>query len=246
MFLLRFYLVYQKIGMCFIESVFNIDHRYMQDKKSRINVAVCDDHQVVLEGLRLIMDSIDKFHLSGMFHTSESLISFLKNVDTLPDVIILDAHLGSNQNGLDVIRQVENPHRFRWILFSSYVDKYLAFQAEKAGFQACLSKEVPASVLISVLTEENRQRSFVCHPQIQHDEKTKRNMEAIILAKLSLTKREEEVMGVICSGINAKAGADKLHISIYTFETHKKNIFRKFDINSTNELMRIAMDFNLV
>ena len=61
-----------------------------------------------------------------------------------------------------------------------------------------------------------------------------------------LTKREEEVMGVICSGINAKAGADKLHISIYTFETHKKNIFRKFDINSTNELMRIAMDFNLV
>lgn len=232
--------------MCFIESGFIIDYRYMQEKKKRINIAVCDDHQVVLEGLRLIIDSVDNLNLSGMFHTSESLISFLKNVDTLPEVIILDAHLGNNQNGLDVIGQIENPHRFRWILFSSYVDKYLAFQAEKAGFQACLSKEVPATVLISVLTEGNKQTSFVCHPQISNDEKTKRNMEAVLAAKSTLTRREAEVMNVICSGINSKSGADKLHISIYTFETHKKNIFRKFDINSTNELMRIAIDFNLV
>ena len=71
-------------------------------------------------------------------------------------------------------------------------------------------------------------------------------MENVLEAKASLTKRETEVLGEILTGSSAKDSANKLHISIYTFETHKKNIFRKFDVNSTNELMRIAIDFNLV
>jgi two-component system nitrate/nitrite response regulator NarL len=216
----------------------------MNTDKLQINLAICDDHQVVLEGLRLILNQVENLNLVGMFHTPESLIGFLEHAEIPPDVIILDAHLGNNKNGLDVLSQVPNSKKYRWILFSSYVDKYLAFQAEKAGFQACLSKEVPASVLVNVLTDTNIER-FVCHPQIQNDEKFRRNMENVLEAKASLTKRETEVLGEILTGSSAKDSANKLHISIYTFETHKKNIFRKFDVNSTNELMRIAIDFNL-
>jgi DNA-binding NarL/FixJ family response regulator len=209
-----------------------------------IRVAVCDDHQVVLEGLKLIFSQVKGIDIAGMFHSPDSLLSFLQSTSIPVDVIVVDAHLGNNKNGLDVLSQLPNPKQYRWILFSSYVDKYLAFQAEKAGFQACLSKEVPASLLVNVLTDFSSDH-FVCHPQIQTDEKFKRNMEMVLEAKASLTNRETEVLSIILTGAGAKDCANKLHISIYTFETHKKNIFRKFDINSTNELMRIAIDFNL-
>ncbi len=236
---------YTKIKVLLLEVTSLILNQFiMLHKISQINVVVCDDHQVVLEGLRLILDQVEHVNLIGMFHTPESLIGFLEHCDAPPDVIILDAHLGNNKNGLEVLTQMPNPKQYKWILFSSYVDKYLAFQAEKAGFQACLSKEVPASVLVNVLTNPSSDH-FVCHPQIQTDEKFKHNMEIVLEAKASLTKRETEVLSMILTGAGAKDCANKLHISIYTFETHKKNIFRKFDINSTNELMRIAIDFNL-
>lgn len=212
-------------------------------KPKSIKVAVCDDHQVVLEGLRLILDQLENISLVGLFDTPDSLIEFLEHSDNPPDVVILDAHLGNNKNGLDVLLKVPNYKKYRWILFSSYVDKYLVFQAEKFGFQACLSKEVPVSVLVDVLLDNNA--NFVCHPPFPADDKLKRNMEVVLEAKDNLTKREIEVLGMILTGAGAKDCANTLHISIYTFETHKKNIFRKFDINSTNELMRIAIDYNI-
>jgi len=215
----------------------------MSTKNNQINVVICDDHQVVLEGLRLIFNQSENIHITGIFHDGATMISFLETAATRPDVIVVDAHLGKNENGLDLINKVKDKSLYRWILFSSYVDKYLVFQAEKYGFQACLSKEVPASVMLSII-HEVEPRSFICYPAISRDENSRKKIESILEAKKGLTKRELEVMSMILTGENSKECADKLHISIYTFETHKKNIFRKFDINSTNELMRIAMDFN--
>lgn len=210
----------------------------------KINVAVCDDHQVVLEGLRLIFETAAHIYPVGMFYTPEYLINFLKDSHTPPDVIIIDAHLGNNKNGLDIPSQVPNPKQYRWILFSSYVDKYVAFQAEKAGFQACLSKEVPANFLISTVSDPQNLR-FVCYPEVPSNEKLKRRMEIVHESIQTLTKRESEVLQVLLSGESSKECSNRMHISVYTFETHKKNIFRKLDINSSNELMRIAIDFNI-
>jgi DNA-binding NarL/FixJ family response regulator len=153
--------------------------------------------------------------------------------------------LGNNLNGIDLLSKVNQFERFRWILFSSYVDKYLAFQAEKAGFQACLSKEVPSHVLISLIGNITQDR-FVCYPPFAGDDQAKKRIENLHNAIDSLTKRERQVMDILMQGLNSKECAERLHISIFTFETHKKNIFRKLDINSTSELMRIAMDFKFV
>jgi DNA-binding NarL/FixJ family response regulator len=191
----------------------------------------------------LILNQLENIVLVGIFNTPESLIEFLELADSPPDVIILDAHLGNNKNGFDVLLKVPGYKKYRWILFSSYIDKYLVFQAEKSGFQACLSKEVPVSVLVSVLLDNNA--NFVCHPPFPSDEKLKRRMEMVHESIQTLTKRESEVLQVLLSGVSSKECANRMHISVYTFETHKKNIFRKLEINSTNELMRIAIDFNI-
>jgi DNA-binding NarL/FixJ family response regulator len=210
----------------------------------KIKVVVCDDHQVVLEGLRLILEKTDAIEVADVFQDPKALVSFLNQAPTPPDVVIIDAHLGNNENGLDIRNQVPNAKLYKWVLFSSYVDKYLAFQAEKFGFYACLSKEVPARVLTSVLLNTNHDQ-FVCYPEIPSDEKLKRRMEIVYESIQSLTKRESEVLQVLLSGVSSKECANRMHISVYTFETHKKNIFRKLEINSSNELMRIAIDFNI-
>jgi DNA-binding CsgD family transcriptional regulator len=89
------------------------------------------------------------------------------------------------------------------------------------------------------------QNQFVCYPEIPSDEKVRRRMEMVHESIQTLTKRESEVLQVLLSGVSSKECANRMHISVYTFETHKKNIFRKLEINSSNELMRIAIDFNI-
>jgi two-component system nitrate/nitrite response regulator NarL len=210
-----------------------------------VRVAVCDDHQVVIEGLKLILTENKGVEIVGMFQDPYELIGFLNHEQNQADVVITDAHLGNNLNGIDLLSKVNQFERFRWILFSSYVDKYLAFQAEKAGFQACLSKEVPSHVLISLIGNITQDR-FVCYPPFAGDDQAKKRIENLHNAIDSLTKRERQVMDILMQGLNSKECAERLHISIFTFETHKKNIFRKLDINSTSELMRIAMDFKFV
>lgn len=217
----------------------------MKIESGKIKVVVCDDHQVVLEGLRLIIQQTPFIELVGMFHLPETLIAFLNQSHQKVDVVIIDAHLGNGKNGLDIPALVPNFNSYRWILFSSYVDKYLAFQAERAGFNACLSKEVPSSVLISTISTME-ELGFVCYPQLDSDDSGIKNMELIHNAISSLTKRERQVMDILLKGYSSKECADHLHISIFTFETHKKNIFRKLEINSTSELMRIAIDFKFV
>ncbi len=215
------------------------------DKK--INVAICDDHQVVLEGLRLIFQQTPQINLMGVYNTPEALINFLNQTETPPQVILIDANLGEHKNGIDIPSKVNNPRRFRWVLFSAYIDEYLVFRAQKEGFFACLSKEVPSKMLIDVILDSTPGiKRFICFPPLYSDEKQYHKMEVVDSALKSLTKREHEIMAELLKGMSSKESANNLHISIYTFETHKKNIFRKLEINSTSEFMRIAIDFNLI
>ncbi len=218
-----------------------------ESNEQRINVVICDDHQVVLEGLRLIFQQTPQINLIGVFNTPEALIAFINQTETPPHVILIDANLGEHNNGLEIPSKVNNPRRFRWVLFSAYVDEYLVFKAQKEGFFACLSKEVPSKILLGVILDSSPGvKRIICFPPLYSDEKKYHKMEVVDAALKSLTKREHEIMKELLNGLSSKECANNLHISIYTFETHKKNIFRKLEINSTNEFMRIAIDFNLI
>lgn len=204
-------------------------------------VIVCDDHQVVLEGLNLILNSTSKINLVSMCQTKQEFQEVqLKS----GDVIIVDAQLSKDYNGIQLKLDTPNAEAYHWILFSAYVDSYLVYRAENAGFKACLSKEVPSEILIETIFSLS-EIDFFNYPPTTDNNKGKSEIENRLAAYQSLTHREKSVMKELTSGNSSKDIAERLHISVFTLETHKKNIFRKFDIKSIAELIRIGVDLRL-
>lgn len=209
--------------------------------KPKVNVVICDDHQVVLAGLNLIFSECEDINVVGIFQDVAAMEAFLNtNHGIEPQVVVIDAQLG--QSGLDVPKLFEGSKRVRWFLLSSIVDKYLVYKSRINGFSGCISNEVSADFIINAVI--NPSDNFITFPHF--DDEVTAQFENVYNAISLLTKRELEIIQVISTGMSSKKCAEMLHISILTLETHKKNVFRKFDIKSISELMRIVVDFKLV
>ena len=209
--------------------------------KPKVNVVICDDHQVVLAGLNLIFSECEDINVVGIFQDVVTMEAFINaNHCIEPHVVVIDAQLG--QSGLDVPKLFEGSKRVRWFLLSSFVDKYLVYKSRINGFSGCISNEVSADFIINAVI--NPSDKFITFPHF--DDVVTTQFENIYNAISLLTKRELEIIQVISTGMSSTKCAEVLHISILTLETHKKNVFRKFDIKSISELMRIVVDFKLV
>ncbi len=182
------------------------------------------------------------FHVVGLFQNGSQLKQFLKLSPNAVDYVIIDAQLQA-ESGFEIATEIlENgPHKI--ILFSSFVDSYMILKAKKIGFYACISKEIQSSDFISLLKYPNNE--FTSFPDIRLLTNVNK-VEEIISAFSLLTKREIEVVKILVKGKSSRDSADELNISTYTLETHKKNIFRKLEINSIGELIHLAHEFKLV
>lgn len=207
-------------------------------------VVVVDDHQVVLEGMNLILSSANNIELVALCQSKQEFDKVEREHLKVGDIIIVDAQLNKDYHGIQLMQETPKTERYKWILFSAYVDKYLVFRAESAGFQACLSKEVPSGILLETILSVGNM-PFFTYPPIEGQATERTAVEGKLRAYNNLTQREKSVMKVLTSGNSSKECAEILHISIHTLETHKKNIFRKFEVNSVAELLRIGIDLKI-
>ena len=158
------------------------------------------------------------------------------------NIVILDAQL-KNESGFEIAKEIRIYGMFKIIMFSSFVDSYLILKAKHAGINACISKDIDSQHLIQII--KNESLLFCSYPEFETNEDTMK-CEELVSAIGLLTKRELELMRELVSGNVSRELADKLNISIYTLETHKKNIFRKLEINSIGELINIAHKYRIV
>ena len=207
-----------------------------------IKVVICDDHQVVLQGLSMILSEDAGFQVVGLFQNGSLLKQFLSIPTNEVDYVIIDAQLQS-ENGFEIAQNILAHQLCKIILFSSFVDSYMILRAKKIGFFACISKEIQSTEFIHMLKYPSKE--FVSFPNIKHLSNVSK-AEEIISAFSLLTKREIEVVKILVIGKSSRDSADTLNISTYTLETHKKNIFRKLEINSIGELIHLAHEFKLV
>lgn len=216
----------------------------MKGTTKKINIALCDDHQVVLQGLNQILASENAFEIVGLFGNGSELLSFLSqyNSQNEPQVIVVDAQL-KHESGFELASQIRKLGVYKIILFSSFVDEYMILKAKNVGINACISKDIASDQLIKII--KNPSLDFVSYPKLEGSNNNIK-FEELISAIDLLTKRELELVKVLVSGKLSRDLADELNISVYTLETHKKNIFRKLEINSIGELIHLAHKSRLV
>lgn len=211
--------------------------------EQRRSVVICEDHEIVYTGLKLILDQSDDFEIIGHVQSGAELLPLLQQYQA--DVLILDLNL-PDTDGFSLLKAVRevNKHIFV-IILTMYQENHLIQRAKDEGANAYLLKNASNEELLQALRQVSHQSFFVTselHLDNDHHDLFKDEFSQ----KMKLTRREIEIIRLLAMGNTSLQASVVLSISQHTVDTHRKNIFRKLKINNIADLVRFAHDAKII
>ncbi|OPY66851.1 MAG: Oxygen regulatory protein NreC [Syntrophorhabdaceae bacterium PtaU1.Bin034] len=208
----------------------------------KIKVLLADDHTIVREGIKFLLQSRD--HFAVVAEVSNGREAVHKTRELKPDIVIMDISMPI-LNGLEATRQiVEDCPGCKILVLTMHEDRETVRQILKAGAAGCLVKKSAASDLFTGIEAVYRGEAFFS-PSI-----SKMLLEDYISvsgpAEEILSPREREVLQLIVEGHTNKEIADILCISFKTVEGHKDNIKRKLGVQDQTELIKYAIQKRMI
>ncbi len=210
---------------------------------TRPTVVLADDHTLVLEGLRKILET--EYDVVGTAEDGRVLLNVAQEQN--PDVVVMDISM-PQLNGLDAGRQLHKMLPTCKIIFlTMHAEPTYAKEAFQAGASGFLLKRSAASELILAIQAVLKDQFYVT-PAIAKDlllplvGEAKRSSHK----KPPLTPRQREVLQLVAEGKAVKDIAHILHLSSKTVEFHKTQIMRELNMRSTVELTKYAVAHGLV
>ena len=218
------------------------------NKHQHIKVFIADDHPVVSLGLKCLLSKHEQVEVVGTALSGEELFKELPK--TRPTVLVLDLHMPGTDFYENIAWVKANAPWVKILAYSGYYTTDLVRSLLAEGVDGYVAKTArPGEVLEAISTildgetfvaPPANSKSDNCpntnHPELQDD----------FRKRLSLSKREQEVLVLISKGLSSLNIGKTLYISKHTVETHRKNILRKLDFNSSTELVRFAVQNGLV
>ncbi len=214
----------------------------------KITVLLADDHTVVRQGLRALLQAEEDIEIVGEAETGRHAIQMAKKL--LPDVAVIDIAMPL-LNGLEATRQItrEIPST-KVLILSSYGDDEYVHQLSEAGATGYLVKQTAANDLLKAIREAYKGNTFFS-PSIskrlleQYRESFLRGKPIKRRTDL-LTSRELEVLQLIAEGKANKQIAAELSISIKTVEKHRQQVMNKLNIHDIAGLTRYAISKGII
>ena len=207
-----------------------------------------DDHEVVREGLRTILEAQDKWEVCGESATGREAIQKAKELK--PHIVIMDIIM-PDLDGLEATRQIRKavPGANVLILTMHEPDELLG-QVIEAGARGYLLKTDARQELVAAVSAVQGGKPYfsaaVLETMMENYSYPGRDVGARNSSRTTLTPRESEVLRLLAQGKSNKEVAASLKISARTVESHRTNIMRKLDLHSLSDLVRFAIRNNLI
>jgi DNA-binding NarL/FixJ family response regulator len=207
-----------------------------------VRVVIVDDHRIVREGLRAMLNGVGEIEIVG---EAEDLDGALEAIaGARPDVILLDVRL-QRSSGLDACRTITERHPDVKVVFLTvYEDEQYVFEALRVGASGYMLKKVVSEDIVRML-EAVQAGDVVIDPalggQIARRAATLRKGTDWPGAHLGLTQREAEVLAHLVDGLDNRAIAQTLYISEDTVKSHVKSILRKLGAKDRGQAISIAL-----
>ncbi len=216
---------------------------------NQIKVAIADDHALLRQGIISLLQKMDNIEIIGEMSSGEEAVNFAREFK--PDVFLIDIVM-LGMTGIEATRWIkEQSPAMKIILISSEISKDFISAGIKSGIDGYLNKDIDQKILHTAIQSVfNGERYF--SPEITalvfQDFYLKETVGKGLPSKKKtiLSKREEEVLTLIASGKSLKEIADILFISIKTVETHKLHIHDKLGLSNTAQLVKYAIENNLI
>lgn len=203
-----------------------------------IKVFITDDHYMVVEGIRSILQLEKNIEWLGHAMTADSCMAFLHSQQ--PDVLLLDINL-PDKSGIDLCKEIKAKYPDIQILgLSSFNQQSYIQKMMQNGASGYVLKNASIEEIIKAIEAAMNGEIFLSdQASIAIDE----NKNALIPV---ITRREKEVLMLIAKGLTNKEIADKLFISTTTVDTHRKNLLAKFQVKNTASLISLATQNELL
>ncbi|MGA2624790.1 MAG: response regulator transcription factor [Bacteroidota bacterium] len=210
-----------------------------------VRVLLADDHKIVREGLRSILENELKMSVVGQAEDGRAAVTLAKQLQ--PDIVIIDISM-PDLNGIEATRQIlaDNPGG-KIIALSMHSDKRYVMQMLEAGASGYLLKHCAVDELQQAIQAVMAQKIYVSPdvtgPVIQ--DYLDHLSSVRLAAEPSLTPKEREVLQLLAEGKSTKEIASILHVSVPTIETHRQHIMDKLKLYTVAELTKYAIRHGL-
>lgn len=208
-----------------------------------IKILVVDDHSVVRQGVKQILEDIPRLSVAGEAANGSEALSQLRR--NRFDIVLLDISLGQ-QNGLELLKQIlQIDVALKVLILSMHPEKQYAIRALKAGAYGYLMKDSASTELIAALDTIANGQKYVTASLAEQ-------LVAEITGSYqpephkSLSDRELEVMLLLAKGNTITEIGELLSLSAKTVSTYRTRLLTKLNLNNTAEIIRYAIQNSLV
>ena len=211
-----------------------------------ITVLLVDDHEVVRQGLRALLENESDIELIGEVSTGEEALTSAKTLK--PDVMIVDLAL-PGISGFEVARQISSGgSETKVLVLSMHADDAYVLEALRSGASGYVLKESPAAELVDGIRAAAEGQHYLSTSLSQ------RALESFLGAPdapprgafSSLTKREVQVLALVADGLTSREIGNQLDIGTRTVETHRAHIMHKLGLRSHGDLVGFAVRYQLL
>ena len=202
-----------------------------------IRVLIADDHLVVREGLRAILEAAPDLTLVG--EAADGLEAVRLAGELSPDVVLMDLRM-PGVDGIEAIRQIKARYpAVEIVILTTYDDDEYIVRGLRAGARGYLLKDTSRKVLFETIRAAARGESLL--PAAVVEKVVAHLAEPQPVEAGMLSGREQEVLALLAQGLANKEIAARLHIAERTVKAHVASVFNKLGVNSRAEAVAVAL-----
>ena len=199
----------------------------------KIRVLIVDDHALVRDGLKAVMDLVDDLQVVAEAGNSAEALAGAQA--SQPDVILMDIGM-KGENGIEVTLRLLDDDPTRVVLMLTMHDGVEhAQRALKAGARGYVLKDAPSAEIVAAIRTVHGGGTYLT-PAIA------RALFQAPTARPVLTDREQQILTILGQGQSSKHIANQLDLSVRTVESHRQNIRRKLNLAGQAELIKYAVE----
>ncbi len=205
-----------------------------------INVYLVDDHSVVIEGIKSVLQDEETIEIVGFAMTSEKCLQFFEFHTA--DVILMDISL-PDLDGIELCKLItQKQPQIKVLALSTFEQGTYVRKMMESGANGYLLKNSSKQEIIEAIKTVHSGGTYLCFEAgraLKQNDEAQKNLP-------SLTKREKEVLLKISEGFTNPQISEMLFISIDTVDSHRKNLHSKLNVKNTAMLIKFAIENNLL
>lgn len=204
-------------------------------------IVITDDHPIVLDGLKNLLNSQGSFSVINVFPDGSSLLEALKSEQ--PDVILLDINL-PDISGLELISRIKTLSPDTRIITLSVHNEYPVINSMlMQGVDGYVQKNAVGDEIVEAILAVMEGEQYLCaKTKAIISKKETRGLQAVP----KVTRREKEILQLAARGLTTQQIADELFISSHTVDSHRKNLMEKFEVKNISSAIKLAAEYGIL